>query len=622
MPPRLVLPTTISGFLLLVLAGTLAVVVALRTADAERWVAHTIEVRQSLQQLFSGVQDLRIAQRGFESTKDPGYLDLYRRTLRELPVVERRLGELTADNPEQARALRQLGAQIEDFAAELDRLLETEGAATAHIALAPPSTAAGMLREIRGAVQAADRTEWSLYDQRRAAAARTRALLLVAMIATLLLTALLGVMVGLTIRHRMLDLQAANAALAAEAEARELAEAQLRQAQKMEALGRLVGGIAHDFNNMLTVVVGSLDMLGRKLQGADAQHLRLVQMAGEGAGRAALLTRRLLAFSRLQPLEPKPVDVNRCMGDLSEMLRRTLGENIALETVLAGGLWHALIDRPQLESAVLNVAINARDAMPSGGRLTIETANTYLDQVYAERHQEVQAGQYVLVAVTDTGTGMPPDVVARAFDPFFTTKPVGAGTGLGLSQVHGFIKQSGGHVKLYSEPGVGTSVKLYLPRHAGKLPMHSEPEAIVAAVGGSDLTVLVVEDEADVRAYTAEAVRELGYRVAVADSPEQALQMLQGPDPVDVLLTDIVMPGMTGRQLADAAAGLRPGLKVLYMTGYTRNAVVHNGALDVGTHLLNKPFTLAQLAKELQTVIAVAQPGGSPSTLAADAQAP
>ncbi len=622
MPPRLVLPTTISGFLLLVLAGTLAVVVALRTADAERWVAHTIEVRQSLQQLFSGVQDLRIAQRGFESTKDPGYLDLYRRTLRELPVVERRLGELTADNPEQARALRQLGAQIEDFAAELDRLLETEGAATAHIALAPPSTAAGMLREIRGAVQAADRTEWSLYDQRRAAAARTRALLLVAMIATLLLTALLGVMVGLTIRHRMLDLQAANAALAAEAEARELAEAQLRQAQKMEALGRLVGGIAHDFNNMLTVVVGSLDMLGRKLQGADAQHLRLVQMAGEGAGRAALLTRRLLAFSRLQPLEPKPVDVNRCMGDLSEMLRRTLGENIALETVLAGGLWHALIDRPQLESAVLNVAINARDAMPSGGRLTIETANTYLDQVYAERHQEVQAGQYVLVAVTDTGTGMPPDVVARAFDPFFTTKPVGAGTGLGLSQVHGFIKQSGGHVKLYSEPGVGTTVKLYLPRHAGKLPMHSEPEAIVAAVGGSDLTVLVVEDEADVRAYTAEAVRELGYRVAVADSPEQALQMLQGPDPVDVLLTDIVMPGMTGRQLADAAAGLRPGLKVLYMTGYTRNAVVHNGALDVGTHLLNKPFTLAQLAKELQTVIAVAQPGGSPSTLAADAQAP
>lgn len=622
MPPRLVLPTTISGFLLLVLAGTLAVVVALRTADAERWVAHTIEVRQSLQQLFSGVQDLRIAQRGFESTKDPGYLDLYRRTLRELPVVERRLGELTADNPEQARALRQLGAQIEDFAAELDRLLETEGAATAHIALAPPSTAAGMLREIRGAVQAADRTEWSLYDQRRAAAARTRALLLVAMIATLLLTALLGVMVGLTIRHRMLDLQAANAALAAEAEARELAEAQLRQAQKMEALGRLVGGIAHDFNNMLTVVVGSLDMLGRKLQGADAQHLRLVQMAGEGAGRAALLTRRLLAFSRLQPLEPKPVDVNRCMGDLSEMLRRTLGENIALETVLAGGLWHALIDRPQLESAVLNVAINARDAMPSGGRLTIETANTYLDQVYAERHQEVQAGQYVLVAVTDTGTGMLPDVVARAFDPFFTTKPVGAGTGLGLSQVHGFIKQSGGHVKLYSEPGVGTTVKLYLPRHAGKLPMHSEPEAIVAAVGGSDLTVLVVEDEADVRAYTAEAVRELGYRVAVADSPEQALQMLQGPDPVDVLLTDIVMPGMTGRQLADAAAGLRPGLKVLYMTGYTRNAVVHNGALDVGTHLLNKPFTLAQLAKELQTVIAVAQPGGSPSTLAADAQAP
>ena len=281
------------------------------------------------------------------------------------------------------------------------------------------------------------------------------------------------------------------------------------------------------------------------------------------------------------------------------MLRRTLGDNVILETVLAGGLWAALIDRPQLESAVLNVAVNARDAMAPGGRLTIETGNAHLDPSYAAKHQEVQTGQYVLVAVSDTGCGMAPEVMAKAFDPFFTTKPSGAGTGLGLSQVHGFIKQSGGHVKLYSEPGVGTTVKLYLPRYAATAVHDEEPAKILAPQGSPDVTVLLVEDEPDVRAYTREALTELGYRVVVADTPQAALKILRGTGEIGLLLTDVVMPEMSGRQLADEAAHLRPGLHVLYMTGYTRNAIVHNGVLDAGTHLLNKPFTLAQLADEL-----------------------
>jgi len=327
----------------------------------------------------------------------------------------------------------------------------------------------------------------------------------------------------------------------------------------------------------------------------------LIQNALEGAQRAASLTNRLLAFSRLQPLEPKPTDLNKCVTDISNLLHRTLGENIVIETVLGAGAWRALVDTSQMENAILNLAINARDAMPNGGKLTLETSNTYLDQSYADEHDEVVAGQYVLLAITDTGEGMSAETMAKAFDPFFTTKPVGSGTGLGLSQVHGFIKQSGGHVKLYSELGIGTSVKLYLPRSLALGDVAPEKGA-PAQRDASGLSVLVVEDADGVREFAVEALEYLGYAVHQADGAEAALTLLRGARTIDLLLTDVVMPGLNGRKLVEEARRIRPKLKVLYMTGYTRNAIVHNGVLDHGTHLLNKPFTLAQLESALRAV--------------------
>ncbi|MDN3626995.1 hybrid sensor histidine kinase/response regulator [Methylobacterium isbiliense] len=393
----------------------------------------------------------------------------------------------------------------------------------------------------------------------------------------------------------------ALAQLRAEILRREASEEQLRQAQKMDAVGRLTGGLAHDFNNLLTIVLGSLELLQRRLTQGDARQHRLLDNAIGGAQRAAALTQRLLAFARRQPLDPKPLDANALVSGMAELLRQTLGEAVRLETVLAGGLWRTFADPNQLESALLNLAVNARDALPeSGGRLTIETANAHLDEAYAAARAEVAAGQYVLVAVTDNGAGMTPEVAARAFEPFFTTKEPGRGTGLGLSQVYGFVRQSGGHVAVYSEPGQGTTVKLYLPRHAGPPEGAADAPPTDLAPAAGPATVLVVEDEAAVRAFTVEALRDLGYRVLDADGAATALNLLALHPEIDLLLTDVVMPDVNGRRLADAALLRRPDLPVLFMTGYTRNAIVHNGMLDPGTHLLTKPFTVAQLAAALR----------------------
>jgi nitrogen-specific signal transduction histidine kinase/ActR/RegA family two-component response regulator len=397
----------------------------------------------------------------------------------------------------------------------------------------------------------------------------------------------------------------ANEELKTEIAARERAQAQLRQSQKMEAVGRLTGGIAHDFNNMLAIVIGSLD-LALTRAGDEARTRKLMESALEGARRGASLTQRLLAFSRQQPLEPKPTDINKSVSDISQLLVRTLGERVQIETVLAAGLWRANIDAPQLESAILNLAVNARDAMPDGGKLTIETSNTYLDQTYAAAHEEVGAGQYVMLAVTDTGAGMSAEVIANAFEPFFTTKPAGSGTGLGLSQVHGFVKQSGGHVKLYSEPGHGTTAKLYFPRLTADAPTLPETRSVAPTRNGVAFTVLVVEDEAGVRAFVSEALKELGHFVVEATNAKAALALLTERPDIDLLLTDVVMPEMNGRQLVERAWATRPDLAVLYMTGYTRNAIVHNGVLDAGTHLLTKPFTLLQLEAELREVLPAA----------------
>ena len=387
------------------------------------------------------------------------------------------------------------------------------------------------------------------------------------------------------------------------------AQEQLAQAQKMEGIGQLTGGVAHDFNNLLTIIIGNLETMQRALTGGEAldpdRFARAVDYAMRGAERAASLTQRLLAFSRRQPLDPKPVDVGRLVTGMSELLRRSLGEQVAIETVLAGGLWRVLVDANQLEVSILNLAVNARDAMPNGGKLTIETANTMLDETYAAMQSEVVPGQYVVVSITDTGSGMSREVQARAFEPFYTTKDIGQGTGLGLSQVYGFVKQSGGHVKIYSEPGMGTTVKLYLPRLMAADEAMAEPATIEHAPHSVRAeTILVVEDDPDVRAHSTGILRELGYTILEAPVASVGLQLLEGHPEIRLLFTDVGLPGgMNGRQLADAARQMRPDLKVLFTTGYARNAIVHDGRLDPGVSLITKPFTYAALAAKLSDML-------------------
>jgi PAS domain S-box-containing protein len=380
-------------------------------------------------------------------------------------------------------------------------------------------------------------------------------------------------------------------------------EDQLRQAQKMEAIGHLTGGVAHDFNNLLTVIMGNLEHLDRILPPAQPSQ-RIIAAALRGASRAAILTHRLLAFSRRQPLSPQVLSVNKLVAGMSDLMHRTLGEAIFIETVLAGGLWPTLADSNQLENALINLAINARDAMPDGGKLTIETANTHLDDAYARMHDEVQPGQYVGIFVTDTGIGMSTETAAQAFDPFFTTKEIGQGTGLGLSQVYGFIKQSGGHVKIYSEVGDGTTVKLYLPRHRGAEDLTDDRQEAQRVPQGRSELVLVVEDDPDVRDYTVEMVGDLGYSVLSAPDGASALRLLDSNREVSLLFTDVGLPGgMNGRQLADQARRRRPRLKVLYTTGYARNAIVHQGRLDPGVEVIFKPFTYSDLATRIRRVL-------------------
>jgi PAS domain S-box-containing protein len=398
-------------------------------------------------------------------------------------------------------------------------------------------------------------------------------------------------------------------ALEAENEARKRAEESLRQSQKMEAVGQLTGGVAHDFNNLLTIVMGGLDMIGRQLpnlapSNATARITRGRDIALEGVKRAAALTSRLLAFSRQQPLAPKILDANKLVTGLTDLVRRALGDAVLLETVLAAGLWRTEADPNQLESAILNLALNARDAMPNGGKVTIETANCYLDKAYVSNLSEpVAEGQYVMIAVADTGAGMDRATIERAFDPFFTTKEVGKGTGLGLSQVYGFVRQSAGHVKIYSEPGQGTTVKIYLRRSAAAEDEHdADVVARATAQANGAETVLVVEDDAALRAFAVEILAELGYRVVEADGAAAALQLLDRID-VDLLFTDVVMPGMSGRALADEATRRKPGLKVLFTTGYTRNAIVHHGRLDAGVNMIGKPYTFDELGAQVRALL-------------------
>jgi signal transduction histidine kinase/CheY-like chemotaxis protein len=382
------------------------------------------------------------------------------------------------------------------------------------------------------------------------------------------------------------------------------AEAVMREAQKMQAIGQLTGGIAHDFNNLLTVILGNLEFARAKLTPDQAGLGVRLERAVWAAQRGATLTSQLLAFARRQPLAPSAISLSATIPQLIPLLRRTLGEHIEVRFVDAAGLWPAMADPAQLESAVLNLALNARDAMPGGGRLTIELANKVLDPDYARAHAEVAAGDYTMVAVSDTGHGMTPEVMARVFEPFFTTKPDGKGTGLGLAMVFGFVKQSGGHVKIYSEPNEGTTVRMYLPRALG--PVAALPRLDrVAQVPRGTATVLVVEDEAAVREIAVAILRDHGYDVLEAADAEEALRVFGDRSArVDLLLTDVVLPGrLRGRELADRIVAVRPQVKVLFMSGYTENAIVHHGRLDDGVHLISKPFKREQLAQKVAEVL-------------------
>ena len=408
------------------------------------------------------------------------------------------------------------------------------------------------------------------------------------------------------VAERTQALEATNAELAAALERRDAVEAQNRQLQKMEAIGQLAGGIAHDFNNMLSVMMGSLSLARRRLSIGNVDVMHYIDNALEGANRAASLTRSVLAFSRQQPLEPASVDANKLVAEMSEVLRRTLGETVTVECVLAGGLWRAFVDPGQLQGAIINLAVNARDAMPGGGKLTIETANVHLDEAYAAANSEVSPGSYVLITITDTGSGIASDILPRIFDPFFTTKEVGKGTGLGLSQVYGFIKQSSGHIAVYSEPGVGSSFKLYLPRDARPARDLQVVRTVFDGVlprGAPGERILVVEDDAQVRRTNVEGLRELGYTVHHAGNGGEALELLQTLPEIHLLFTDVVMPGMGGRELAQEVLRRRPATKVLFTTGYTRNAIVHGGTLDPHLELLSKPYAIDQLARKVRGML-------------------
>ena len=477
--------------------------------------------------------------------------------------------------------------------------LESSGNATAVLAALRAIEGHDVMVRIRSETRALDEAERHVFDASRAHAVYQRTLVRYAITAALVIIALLAVVVWLEFRGYIRELSKRYAALQREVAQRERAEEQLRQSQKMEALGQLTGGIAHDFNNMLAIIIGNLDMMIRRLPGSDERIRIMAENALAGASRAASLTKRLLAFSRQQPLDPRTTDVNRCVADMSAMLRDVLGGSVAVETILAGGLWSAFVDRPELESAILNLAVNARDAMPGGGHLTLETANTILDRSYAAENADVEPGQYVMIAVTDTGAGMSTHTIERAFDPFFTTKRAGEGTGLGLSQVHGFIKQSHGHIKLYSEAGLGTTVKLYLPRDVTEAVAPQPTAQARVPRDNSRFTVLIVEDNPGVRSFAVSAARELGYVAIEADNAAVALERVQETRDLSVLLTDVVMPGVNGKQLADRVLAVRPDLPIVFMTGYTRNAIVHNGVLDRGVRLLTKPFTIIDLEREL-----------------------
>lgn len=606
----------VAGFAVLALiVGSRAMLVEEQRANRAA-AREAIEYQQLLSGLLSLAQEAENGQRGYLLTGEKSYLEPYRSSVRAIPGQLARIDSLTAPDDQLVQPINHIKDALSQKQAELAETiaLYDQGNATNALDLVRSGQGKAVMDEIRTSMDTVRRISAAAVAARDAHTDQVEAWLRIGSLTALLAIFLLAGYAIRESRRRFREVAVAqdelvrkNVALGKEIETREKAESQIRQMHKMEAVGQLTGGIAHDFNNMLAVIISAMNLAQRKLARGEHDIAQFIDAAIDAATRAANLTARLLAFSRQQPLAPQIVDANRLLTGMSDLIRRALGETIRIETVLAGGLWKTHADPSQIENAVLNLAVNARDAMGDDGKLTIETANSHLDDSYAAAHAEVAAGQYVMIAVSDTGSGMTPDVIAKAFEPFFTTKAVNKGTGLGLSQVFGFVKQSGGHVNIYSEPGEGTTIKIYLPRYFG-----AEEPAVTTGRGDNTAapvteTILVVEDDARVRVSTTEAIRELGYTVIHAASGEEALQKLAENPNVALLFTDIVMPVMNGRKLAEEAVARMPLLKVIFTTGFTRNAVVHNGVLDHEVHFLAKPFTIEQLAAKLRDVLGTTQ---------------
>ncbi|HKT30554.1 CHASE3 domain-containing protein [Dyella sp.] len=589
----------LAGFLLLLVACGLAIIASANSSRAFDLASQSLRARHAIDRLFGEIKDAETGQRGYLLTGKSDYLVPYHNARRELEQTRSELRTIMAHTNVQLRLVGQLDTVIDQKMAELEhtiQLYDTTGPASA-LAIVNDDQGLALMTRIRTLIRQLDSEESDQEQMRLHQFRLQQQLLLAAIIASTLVAFILTVLVIRQGDRQQTELALKNAVLKEQMRQQSATEAQLRHVQKMETLGQLTGGIAHDFNNMLAVVVGNLEIAQLRLDRGTGDTRKFIQNALLGAGKASDLTKRLLAFSRRQALRPTAVDVNACVHEMSAILVRTLGENITIDLRLAEQLWPAFVDRSQLESAILNLAVNSRDAMEGHGQLIIATANVHFDEHYADQHEDVAAGEYVMVAVSDTGHGMAPEVIQRVFEPFFTTKAVGRGTGLGLSQIHGFILQSNGHIKIESTPGVGTTIKLYLPNApAGstRLDPHQTPVAALPHV------VLVVEDNPDVRELAKGALEELGYTALEADSAEAAELVLKEHPEVSILLTDVVMPGPSGVSLAKEMTRRYPNLRALLMSGYPQDMLDRAQPRHDRTRLLAKPFTIRELAEALR----------------------
>jgi signal transduction histidine kinase/CheY-like chemotaxis protein len=613
------------GFGLVVVAAIAVALMFARSREADRLVDHTFEVQSTTQVLLSQVQAAENGQRGFLITGDDDYLKRFDGALARVPELLASLRQLTADNPRQQARLDRLEPLVK---ARFDRIqssidLAKEGDKDAAFAVVKAGEGKTLMDDIVAELSAFVKAERDLLAMRQSKSAEIRLWLSLLTGMALVAATLLAVLLAIATRQAVSGLLDRTRELEEESKLRREAEATLGQAVKMEAVGQLSGGIAHDFNNLLTIIIGNLDAMKRqlaKLTGLEpapeiaGKLSKSLDAALRGAQSSAQLTQRLLAFSRRQALEPQRLDLNRLVSGMLEMFRRTLGSDISIETVLGAGLWPTFADGHQLENVLLNLALNAKAAMPDGGCLTIETANTYLDDAYVRRFGDIKAGQYAVLCITDTGTGIAKDILDKVFEPFFTTKPPGEGSGLGLAMVHGFVKQSGGHVRIYSEEGRGTTVKIYLPRligeEVGAVPAgKAEGEQAIPRAKPGEM-ILLVEDSEGVREYARDILLELGYGVIDAANGQEALRAVAKKPQISLLFTDVVLGESNGRVLADEVRQIYPNLPVLFTTGYTRNAIVHQGRLDPDVQLLNKPFTQQDLARKLRELLdAVPRPG-------------